>query len=225
MEWPHAYMISIPKFLWFTRNAVSWWLLYSADREVTAMVMEVNNSFGERKAAFFRLIPGSAESTVQNYPKKTNSIPAVVAAGVTQDVHFVSSTSKHKIYKGNWDKDFFLSPFEKVEGYFTTTCSDPCNPGSGTKGPLHSNTTLYAPNGKPKIISRLYSWGDPLDPLSAPPLDLIRFILAWGYVGALSKPRIIYEALRVRFRGNLTYHRKPEVRRGNIPRDETDFEK
>lgn len=211
-------MISIPKFLWFTRNAVSWWLLYSPTRELDAMVMEVNNSFGERKAIFMRLEGGSA----------TNEAHKITAFNHTEgpsNAKFAPSISKYKMYKSNWDKDFFLSPFEKVEGYFTTTCSDPCNPHSGTKGPLHTNTTLYAPDGRPKIISRLYSWGNPLDPLSASPWSLIRFICGWGYIGALSKQRIIYEALRVRLRGNLAYLRKPEVKNTSIPREETSIER
>ncbi|KAJ5745897.1 hypothetical protein N7520_011079 [Penicillium odoratum] len=223
-QWPYAYMISIPKFLWFTRNAVSWWLLYNPSRELDAMVMEVNNSFGERKAAFFRLNAGSADADANHSISIVDSVPFQTASCL-QHARFVGSASKSKIYKGNWDKDFFLSPFEKVEGYFTTTCSDPCNPLSGTKGPLHSNTTLYAPDGRPKIISRLYSWGEPLDPLHATPWQLMRFICRWGYIGALSKQRIIYEALRVRFRGNLTYLRKPEVKNPNIPREETHLER
>lgn len=180
--------------------------------------MEVNNSFGERKAAFFRLESGSATNEVHN-------IPTINDTGGSLDAKFIPSRSKYKMYKGTWDKDFFLSPFEKVEGYFTTTCSDPCNPHSETKGLLHTNTTLYAPDGRPKIVSRVYSCGPPLDPFSASPWHLIKFICVWGYIGALSKPRIIYEALRVQFRGNLTYHRKPEVRRTNIPREETRIER
>ncbi|KAJ5935166.1 hypothetical protein N7466_004713 [Penicillium verhagenii] len=223
-QWPYAYMISIPKFLWFTRNAVSWWLLYNQSRELDAMVMEVNNSFGERKAAFFRLTAGSAEANMKDSAGTIDTVPCQTA-NKSQSVRFLDSVSKFKMYKAEWDKDFFLSPFEKVEGYFTTTCSDPCNPMSGTKGPLHTNTTLYSPDGRPKIISRLYSWGEPLDPLRADPWQLMRFICRWGYIGALSKPRIIYEALRVRFRGNLTYLRKPEVKNPNIPREETDIER
>ncbi|KAJ5742386.1 uncharacterized protein N7511_011405 [Penicillium nucicola] len=223
-QWPYAYMISIPKFLWFTRNAVSWWLLYNPSRELDAMVMEVNNSFGERKAAFFRLNAGSAGTDANHTAEIMDSVPFQTCSGL-QHAKFVASASQFKMYKGNWDKDFFLSPFEKVEGYFTTTCSDPCNPFSGTKGPLHSNTTLYAPDGRPKIISRLFSCGEPLDPLRATPWQLMRFICRWGYIGALSKQRIIYEALRVRFRGNLTYLRKPEVKNSNIPREETALER
>ncbi|OQD64335.1 hypothetical protein PENPOL_c008G03978 [Penicillium polonicum] len=223
-QWPYAYMISIPKFLWFTRNAVSWWLLYNSSRELDAMVMEVNNSFGERTAAFFRLNAGSAGTNADHTSKIMDLIPFQTVSGL-KHVRFVASASQFKMYKGNWDKNFFLSPFEKVEGYFTTTCSDPCNPFSGTKGPLHSNTTLYTPDGQPKIISRLYSWGEPLDPLRATPWQLMRFICRWGYIGALSKQRIIYEALRVRFRGNLTYLSKPEVKNPNIPREETALER
>lgn len=211
-------MVSVPKFLWFTRNAASWWFLYSPTRELNAMVLDVNNSFGERKVVFFRLDGGDVMNEAQNSSEISDARGPL-------DVRFASSCSKHKMYKAKWDKDCFMSPFEKVEGYHTTACSDPCNTQSGTKGPLHTNSTLYAPDGRPKIISRVYSWGDPLNPLSASPWRLIRFICGWGYIGALSKPRILYEALRIRFRGNLTYHKKPEVRGINVPREETSIER
>ncbi|PYH93092.1 hypothetical protein BO71DRAFT_455824 [Aspergillus ellipticus CBS 707.79] len=224
-QWPYAYMISIPNFLGSTRNPVTWWLLYSASRELSGLIMEANNSYGERNTTFFRVDAGNSENSIPYHDKITQMIPARTANSMLQQVSLITSTSKAKMYKGKWTKDCFLSPFEKLEGYFTTTCSDPCNPHSETKGPLHSNTTLYAPDGRPKIVSRLYSCGDSLDPLSASPSDLVRFIWRWGHIGALSKPRIIYEALRVRFRGKLTYLQKPEIRDTNVPRAETNSER
>ncbi|PLN78664.1 hypothetical protein BDW42DRAFT_187212 [Aspergillus taichungensis] len=217
-EWPYAYMISVPKLLWFTRNAVTWWFLYSPTRELTALILDVNNSFDERKSVFLRLDGGAATNEAQ-------SVSQVSDARKLLDPRFVSSCSKHKMYKARFDKDFFLSPFEKVEGQLSTACSDPCNAQSGTKGPLQTNITLYALDGRPKLIGRVFSCGDPVDPLTASPWRLIRFICGWGYIGALSKGRIIYEALRVRFRGNLTYHKKPEVKGENIPREETSLER
>ncbi|KAJ1715961.1 hypothetical protein NYO67_1765 [Aspergillus flavus] len=54
-EFPYAYLISVPRFLWFQKSAISYWYLYSSNRELTAMIMEINNSFFEKRNFFFRV--------------------------------------------------------------------------------------------------------------------------------------------------------------------------
>ncbi|KAE8157882.1 hypothetical protein BDV40DRAFT_308286 [Aspergillus tamarii] len=53
-EFPHAYLISVTRFLWLQKSAVSYWYLCSSDQELTAMIMEITNSFFERRNFIFR---------------------------------------------------------------------------------------------------------------------------------------------------------------------------
>ncbi|KAM0665941.1 hypothetical protein ACQRIU_005285 [Beauveria bassiana] len=53
-QWPYAYLVSVPRFLCWSRSVVSWWYLYAADRRLDAVIMEINNSFDEKRPVLFR---------------------------------------------------------------------------------------------------------------------------------------------------------------------------
>jgi hypothetical protein len=181
--------------------------------------MEINNSYGEKKNAFCRLV---REENSCFERKKTSQVVSTALgmgdAGI-QTVQFLSSAPNAKYYKGSWDKDIFASPFEKVEGWFNLRFMDPLDPSPEKGGPLHSNMTLMSVEGKPKVSSRLFSCGPPFDPLSASSWTLTKFLLSWSFVIPASIGRIVVEALRIRFRGNMPYLNKPDVKKNNIPRN------
>ncbi|KAJ5760002.1 hypothetical protein N7520_007158 [Penicillium odoratum] len=224
-QWPYAYLVSVPVFLGCTRNAVTWWFLYSATRELNAMVFEANNSFGERHCSFVRLEQVGADIRPDHHVPETRTVPTPTSNKSVMSVQFIDSKPQSKSYKARWTKDFFLSPYEKVEGFLATSCGDPCGAKDSKNGDIKLNTTLQAADGRAKIITRVYPCGSPVDPLSTSAWTLIKFLVGWSYIGALSRPRIIYEALRIRFRGNMPYLKKPQVIRQNIPRDETQLER
>lgn len=180
--------------------------------------MEINNSYGEKKNAFCRL--AREENSCFDKVKCSQLVSTSVGRGLRgiETVQFMSSAPTAKYYKGSWDKDIFASPFEKVEGWFNLRFMDPLDPSPEKGGPLHSNMTLMSIQGKPKVSSRVFSCGPPLDPLSASSWELAMFLLSWSFVIPASIGRIVVEALRIRFRGNMPYLNKPEVKRNNIPR-------
>ncbi|KAJ5631947.1 hypothetical protein N7490_008286 [Penicillium lividum] len=224
-QFPYAYIVGIPRFLWWTKSPISYWYLYSPSKELCGIIMEINNSYGEKKNAFTRLYP--EESSVFEKAKKSETISVVSGRGPegTQSTRFISSAPGAKYYKGSWDKDIFASPFEKVEGWFSLRFVDPLDPSPAKGGPLHSNMTLMSTAGKPKISSRLYSCAPPLDPLLASSWEVVIFLLNWSFTVPLSIGRIVVEALRIRFRGNLPYLNKPDVKPNNIPRKASKTEK
>jgi hypothetical protein len=181
--------------------------------------MEINNSYGEKKNAFCQLV--REENSYFETKKTSQTISTALGTGNTgiQTVRFVSSAPNAKYYKGSWNKDIFASPFEKVEGWFNLRFMDPLDPSPGKGGPLHSNMTLMSKEGKPKVSSRLFSSGPPFDPLSASPWGLTKFLISWSFVIPASIGRIVVEALRIRFRGNMPYLNKPDVKKNNIPRN------
>ncbi|GKZ81672.1 hypothetical protein AnigIFM56816_006194 [Aspergillus niger] len=218
-KFPYAYMISVPRFLWWQKSAISYWYLYSPTRELTAMIMEINNSFYEKRNIFFRL---TGDGMPIDEPPSPSSTIIASAKGTRESVSLRSHSpaSKRKYYKGYWDKVIFGSPFEKVEGYMLAKTVDILR-GPSLQSTLSSNN----PDGQVKVTSRLASWGNPVDPLTASGWDIARFISRWTHVGALSAPRIVKEALRIRFRGNLKYLQRPEVHPGTNPRKETNVER
>jgi hypothetical protein len=187
--------------------------------------MEINNSYGEKKNAFTRLTP--EDSSTFGKKKSCEIISTVSGRGPngTQSIRFFSSAPTARYYKGSWEKDIFASPFEKVEGWFALRFVDPLDPAPVKGGPLHTNMTLISPSGKPKITSRLFSPGPPLDPLLASSWEVVIFLLSWSFTVPISIGRIVVEALRIRFRGNMPYLNKPDVKRSNIPRSASETEK
>lgn len=183
------------------------------------MIMEINNSFYEKRNIFFRLTEDGMPVDETSYPP-SKIIASAKGTGESVSLCPLSPASKRKYYKGYWDKVIFGSPFEKVGGYMLAKTVDILR-GPSLQSTLSSNN----PDGQVKVTSRLASWSDPVDPLKASGWDIARFIARWTHVGALSAPRIVKEALRVRFRGNLKYLQRPEVHPGTNPRKETIVER
>ncbi|THC87877.1 hypothetical protein EYZ11_012680 [Aspergillus tanneri] len=218
-EFPYAYLVSVPRFLCFQKSAISYWYLYSANHELAAMIMEINNSFYEKRNIFFRLT--GDDLSVDDPPRPATEITASPRhTNERMSIRFLSSASKSKHYKGSWEKLVFGSPFETLGSLMTAKFVDPL------LGPsLQSNLSSNSPEGQVRVTSRLASWGEPVDPLSSTGWSIARFISRWTHVGALSAPRIVKEALRIRLRGNLQYLQRPEVREGSNPRKETEVER
>lgn len=51
-DYPYAYLVTAPRFLGFSFNPVSFWYLYDKTKELAAMILEVNNTFDERRMYF-----------------------------------------------------------------------------------------------------------------------------------------------------------------------------
>lgn len=218
-EFPYAYLISVPRFLCFQKSAISYWYLYNSSRELTALIMEINNSFFEKRSFFFRVTGDDLTIDDPESPPK-EATAFTKHDGKPVSMQFLSPAPKSKHYKGSWEKMIFGSPFEKVGGAMTAKFVDPL------VGPaLQSNLSSNTPDGQVKVTSRLTSWGDPVDPLSTSGRAIAGFIARWTHVGTLSAPRIVKEALRIRFRGQLRYLERPEVRPGSNPRNATKSER
>ncbi|KKK26017.1 hypothetical protein AOCH_006491 [Aspergillus ochraceoroseus] len=176
-EWPYAYLVSMPQFLGYQRNLVCFWYLYSSSRELTAMVMEVNNYWGQRKIAFSRLV-GESPLPTSSSSSSSSSSPEVThrsVSGPTASSHH--SHPRHQSYRGHWDKDMFISPFEKVEGSIALRFSDPLAPNAR----LHITIALLSVTGKPRLIGRVFcpEDHDSLAPRTASSWQLLRFLPYW----------------------------------------------
>lgn len=51
-EIPYAFLVTAPRFLGFSFNPVSFWYLYDRKKMLNAMILEVNNTFDERRMYF-----------------------------------------------------------------------------------------------------------------------------------------------------------------------------
>ncbi len=162
---------------------MSFWYLYDGTKSLAAMILEVNNTFGERRMYF--LSPSDrAEGLLENGVKAAQS----------------RQTLKHA-----WPKDFHVSPFNSRKGSYSLTAHDPLGPFMQGIGPVNNTINLSSSKGHGKLVARLVSLGTAVDPYDMTLLEKVRFLAAWGWVGFVTFPRIVKEA------GLLFFHRKLHV--------------
>jgi len=197
-DWSYAYLVTAPRFLGYSFNPVSFWYIYNDAHQLTKMILEVNNTFGERR---IYLLNGASPSSPSRTPGST------VEGNVGQDVS-VGSKSR---FMDAWMKDFHVSPFNSRKGSYTLKAQNPF-PYAGYDNPMIDNTiTLKSSKDYAKVVARLNSVGKSLDPDEFGLLGTSWFILTWWWVGLLTFPRILKEAVNLFWKRSLHVWFRPEV--------------
>lgn len=124
----------------------------------------------------------------------------------------------------SFPKDFHVSPFNSRKGSYSIQAADPLGPG--LQGPLSFDMTitLYSAEKLPKIVARLFSIANPLEPAQMTPLEKLKLILGWGWVGIVTFPRIVKEAGVLWFSRGLHIWLRPEPLASSIGRRATSAE-
>ncbi|KAF2683104.1 DUF1365-domain-containing protein [Lentithecium fluviatile CBS 122367] len=200
-EWSYAYLITAPRFFGYSFNPVSFWYIYNQDHELKKMVLEVNNTFGERR---IYVLDGS---------------PARTPGSEISESH----VSKNK-FTDVWMKDFHVSPFNSRKGSYALKALNPF-PSPTYSDPAIDNTiTLKSSKDHTKVVARVYTTGQPLDPAHFGIVDTLRFIGGWWWVGLVTFPRIIREAFKLYFLRSLHVWFRPEIISSSIGRAPTPTE-
>jgi len=186
-DYPYAYLVTAPRFCGFSFNPVSFWYLYDDNKRLGAMILEVNNTFDERRIYFLARKP--------------------------HDEDLESSK-----FKNDWEKDFHVSPFNDRDGSYSLAGVDPFEPGTPTN--IDNNIVLNAPDGKPKIVARVFSIQPGIDPSKMTAVQCLSFVARWWWVGLMTNPRILREA-RILWVKKLQLFYRPEVLQNSIGRTET----
>ena len=186
-DYPHAYLVTAPRFLGFSFNPVSFWYLYSDGMELKAMILEVNNTFDERRLYFI--------------PRTTDA----------------ESNSR---FRGEWRKDFHVSPFNDREGSYSLTATNPFV-SSTAEHMVDNNIVLSSQDGKPKLIARVFSTSSGIPAASLNKTQTLRFVFRWCWVGFMTNPRILKEARKLWIRNKLDLFYRPEIERTSIGRNQT----
>lgn len=154
------------------------------------MILEVNNTFGERRMYFLPM-----DERVADEPDANTS----------------------KLFK-SWPKDFHVSPFNSRKGSYSLQVHDMLSSNSNKPGRLDGTITLKSSKDHPKIVARLFQEGDPVDPTTASLATKLRFLLGWWWVGFVTFPRIVKEAGRLFFRRKLHVWFRPEPLKDSMGR-------
>ncbi|KAL8695190.1 MAG: hypothetical protein Q9218_000228, partial [Villophora microphyllina] len=198
-----AYLITAPRFLGYSFNPVSFWYLYNKQKQLKAMILEVNNTFDERRMYLLKDLPTSIEKSED----PTSSDPAP------------------KIFKNVWSKDFHVSPFNSRKGSYALTAHDPFNPHfSSTESMVDNTIVLSSSKDHAKLVARIFSTQPGINPAMLGYWARLRFIAAWWWVGFVTSPRIVKEAGKLFFRRKLHVWYRPEVTKNSVGRHATEDE-
>ncbi|OAA46051.1 hypothetical protein NOR_02804 [Metarhizium rileyi] len=201
-DYPHAYLVTAARFLGYHFNPVSFWYLYSVDKILSAIVLEVNNTFDERR-------------------------PYLVLRDFSSDARHVSSPSQQipsSRIRGSWSKDFHVSPFNSRKGAYSLIASDPFGPGMKEFRGINVTINLSSSKGHTKLVTRLLSEGEAVNPASMGPVARVKFLSRWFWVGFATFPRIVKEAAALFFKRKLHVWYRPEPMKASLGRHATKTE-
>jgi DUF1365 family protein len=172
------------------------------------MILEVNNTFGERR---MYLLDGSSMPSPPSTPESEISglpLPDGVKARFTD----------------LWMKDFHVSPFNSRKGSYALKALNPF-PYATYANPVIDNTiTLKSSKDHAKLVARVNSTGKALDPDEMGIWGTARFVFSWGWVGFVTFPRILKEAYKIYFKRKLDVWFRPEVHYTSIGRSPSSSE-
>lgn len=205
-EYPHAFLVTAPQFLGYSFNPVSFWYLYSKDRVLSAMILEVNNTFDERRPYLvFRDF------------KKEKKLDSKAATDASDQ-----STSK---ISASFEKDFHVSPFNSRKGSYSVLAKDPLGPDMKSFRGLDVTINLQSSKGHPKLVARLVNQKPAIEVASMSSLQKLLFISQWFWIGFATFPRIAKEAAVLFFRRSLHVWYRPEPLKQSLGRHATSRER
>ena len=206
--YPRAYLVTAPSFLGYSFNPVSFWYLYDDKKYLKAMILEVNNTFDERRMYFLKQnAPNLMEDTSKEQSNTAHS--------------FSPSSAK---FTNAWSKDFHVSPFNSRKGSYSLSANDPFSSNVIGILPIRNTIILNSSKKHAKLVARVFSTGPSLDPSTFGSLDTCKFLASWWWVGFVTFPRILREAAKLFFKGKLHVWYRPEVLQSSIGRQANVYE-
>ncbi|KAL1911944.1 hypothetical protein Sste5344_002139 [Sporothrix stenoceras] len=197
-QYPHAYFVTAAKFLGYHFNPISFWYLYDTEKQLKAIVLEVNNTFGERRMYYLPLV-------------------------LTERNGEESSKKGTLLFKQAWPKDFHVSPFNSRKGSYELLANDPLAPNMQGAGPIAVTVVLRTSDKDSKLVARLFTERQEkkteagattaihsLDPAVMSLWQKTKFLAAWWWVGFATFPRIVKHAGILFFRKRLHVWFRPE---------------
>lgn len=191
------------------------------------MILEVNNTFDEKRMYFLK-DGGSSISAPEG-----DTIPSQEARMTAKEKEEPPPPDE-KIaskFSAAWQKDFHVSPFNSRKGGYSLSATDPfvrhlVNGDSKVScGQVNNTITLSSSKNHPKLIARVFSTSDSIDPYGLTRWQNFKFILSWWWVGFVTFPRIVREAGKLFFGRKLHVWLRPEVLKDSIGRNETKDER
>jgi len=217
-DYPYAYFMTAPKFLGYSFNPVSFWYLYSAERKLSAMILEVNNTFDERHMYFLKPSEDPPEEISHSYEESATIEALPILKNGTAQPMSTGLPRKPTRFTNSWTKEFHVSPFNSRNGTYSLVAYDPLYPSMSGRGSVNNTVTLKSSKAYSKLVARIFSEGVPVDPQTMSTWHKLKFLGSWWWVGFVTYPRIVREAGKLFFRRKLHVWFRPEPLKTSIGR-------
>ena len=206
-KFKYAYLLTAPRSLGYSFNPISFWYLYDGQKALKAMILEVNNTFDERRMYYLEAAKTESTSNKNDIHPDAEIPPRKKSCG--------------SIFRQTWPKDFHVSPFNDRAGTYSVSATDPFSPANHSNPVIDNTVVLSSPEGQPKLIARVFSTCPPIDPYSLNRLQTISVLLRWSWVGLLTDLRILKEARVLWAVKKLQVFYRPAVHGTSIGRKNT----
>lgn len=207
-DYPQSYLVTAPKFLGYdTNNPVSIWYLYSEDSILSAVILEMNNLFGERRSYFM------SGNTSANSRRLKGGM-----TGKTQ------GKRERTTLKASWDSEFHVSPFHSREGSCLLTAQDPLGDDARSFHSIDATISLSSSKGESELVTRLSSVGDAIDVSTMGTGQTLRFLSSRLWFGFAMLPRLVREAAVLLFKRQVQVWYRPGQLEETVERHSTPTE-
>lgn len=170
------------------------------------MVLEVNNTFDERRPYFLKI--DENQDLTQEDLSTTNE-----------------TSNKPTRFTNTWSKDFHVSPFNSRKGAYSLIAYDPLFPHMTGTGLIDNTITLLSSKSHAKLIARVFSNGTPINPSNMGFFHRTKFLSSWWWVVYATAIRTVKEAFVLYFSHSLHVWFRPEVLKTSIGRKADESEK
>jgi len=211
---------------------VSFWYLYdNTGKHLKAMILEVNNTFDERRMYFLKRdsvdddssTDGASTNGALTPDDSSDDEPAF--DNPPQKSNLAERAPSMAKFKSSWAKDFHVSPFNSRNGSYSLAASDPMSRILGVNLPINNSITYNSSREDAKLVARVFSTSTSVDPATLGTWGQVKFISSWWWVGLVTFPRIVREAGKLFFKRRLRVWFRPEVMKDSIGRKATTNEK
>lgn len=151
---------------------------------------------------------------LRDFESEARSLPPKV----DRHGHDQDQSSPRARIKSTWKKDFHVSPFNSRNGAYSLLASDPLGANLDEFRDVDITINLTSSKGQPKLVARLFSESNAIDPSSMTVVDKASFLLRWFWVGFVTFPRIAKEAFRLFFSRGLHVWYRPEPLKDSMGR-------
>jgi DUF1365 family protein len=185
------------------------------------MVLEVNNTFGERRMYFLKPESSPVEE-LEGEKEKEDAIRGSPCDPIISSLPI--TTTKPKRFTNSWPKDFHVSPFNSRKGTYSLSAQDPFSPLMSADGSVDNTITLSSSKAHAKLVARVFSSGPAINPSTMTVRQKVTFILSWWWVGLVTFPRIVREAGKLFFKRKMHVWFRPEPLKESMARTATSNE-